>query len=826
MGQTREIVKVFLASPGDLSEERNVAKAVVDEINTQWSEVTGHQIDLVGWEDTVSVWGRPQATINRELERCEIFVGMMWKKWGTSPDTSGQFTSGFEEEYETSVARREREGRPEISLFLKQIATEFLVDPGEDLKKVQAFQSKLIAEKKILYEQFTDPRDFEKKLRRCLSKHLIDRWELQNSAKLKEQAAPSTVVEADLPGISDQEPKLRLLSEEGATFAREFIRKTEIAEKPTSLDSVEIARFRLLATLVGGSANDELWLGAHDANLIYRFQDRIPLGHREESGLLNAGLSHYRNENVPLWKWVERAGTDLDFPILSLSSLSTTSDVRRTGALDAMRLISEPLPPESILKRQHILQSWLLTDSATTRNAALKYLADCGIAEDIPRIREEFDKNNTQTNSDAAEAIVKISLRESAEKGLRAICDLQPLTISESTISALFQKASALNTDTLLLAANHANSSVRRESLKILVERKALPIERAELLLENEDSEVRYQALLSLIDSGRSVTEEAARKVLVKPAKGALPFGIFGRLEGQEQHDRFKLTRLRAMPLRALETIADGEDVLDLEASFVLDERRFAARRDSLREAIADQFQGRFAQYLTKVSELNRGDDALITKAQEISEFTRKRLTRGALDVVSRKLQLADLALVRSTLKTDFVQVTIYDIEFLRRFGEWDDIALLVGCFARLQSGGLAYSLLSTPDESILRATARAIGTLGKHRFSELIRVKMSSRLLCYVTANAPNADIRRLTNKEIERLLTRADDSVRKVIALKCICALSKARLASLLQAYFERDDKQFYNVIHWLDFGLSVSRDQTLAAAEKLLKQQWPSR
>ena len=190
MAKTRQIVKVFLGSPGDLPDERKCARELVAELNGQWADAFGIQIDLVGWEDTPSAYGRPQETINRELERCEVFIGMMWKKWGTPPDTAGKYSSGFEEEFEISVGRRRSEGKPEISLFLKDIATEFLADPGPDLRKVLAFKDRLIAQKEIYYEQVSDTRDFEKKLRRCLNKYLTDLWQSQNRLQNKEEVAP------------------------------------------------------------------------------------------------------------------------------------------------------------------------------------------------------------------------------------------------------------------------------------------------------------------------------------------------------------------------------------------------------------------------------------------------------------------------------------------------------------------------------------------------------------------------------------------------------------------------------------------------------------
>jgi hypothetical protein len=97
MSDSRKIVRIFLASPGDLIEERRIAKTVVDEINSLFADWSGYHIELVGWEDTVASIGRPQALINHDLERCELFVGMIWKRWGTPPTKSGAYTSGFED---------------------------------------------------------------------------------------------------------------------------------------------------------------------------------------------------------------------------------------------------------------------------------------------------------------------------------------------------------------------------------------------------------------------------------------------------------------------------------------------------------------------------------------------------------------------------------------------------------------------------------------------------------------------------------------------------------------------------------------------------------
>lgn len=136
MIDSRKIVRIFLASPGDLKEERRAAKSVVDEFNSFWADETGYRVELMGWEDTVASYGRPQATINQDLEKCELFVGMIWKRWGTPPDAGSIYSSGFEEELKTSVTNRKIKGKPEISLLFKVVDPEALRDPGDQLKRV------------------------------------------------------------------------------------------------------------------------------------------------------------------------------------------------------------------------------------------------------------------------------------------------------------------------------------------------------------------------------------------------------------------------------------------------------------------------------------------------------------------------------------------------------------------------------------------------------------------------------------------------------------------------------------------------------------------
>jgi Domain of unknown function (DUF4062) len=97
----RNVLKIFLASPGDVAEERRAARNVVYEMDQMFRE-SGWHIELSGWEDVMPGYSRPQAKINPDVDTCDIFLGLLWRRWG-SP--TGEYSSGFEEEFERARAR-------------------------------------------------------------------------------------------------------------------------------------------------------------------------------------------------------------------------------------------------------------------------------------------------------------------------------------------------------------------------------------------------------------------------------------------------------------------------------------------------------------------------------------------------------------------------------------------------------------------------------------------------------------------------------------------------------------------------------------------------
>lgn len=77
MPTTRNVLIPFIASPGDLLEERKAAREVVQELNSTFRTIDW-EIDLLGFEDTMPGVARPQELINKDEGRfsCAARIGV------------------------------------------------------------------------------------------------------------------------------------------------------------------------------------------------------------------------------------------------------------------------------------------------------------------------------------------------------------------------------------------------------------------------------------------------------------------------------------------------------------------------------------------------------------------------------------------------------------------------------------------------------------------------------------------------------------------------------------------------------------------------------
>ena len=153
MPTTLRTYYVFLASPGDVQEERQAVRTFVDRFNRNQARFRGLRFEVLDWENYSSAGiGRPQELITQQtLERFRpslaVVIGIMAQRFG-SP--SGTHESGTEEEFEWAVESWRTRGYPEVKWYFRKVEglqldsdPDKALDGLEQWRKVRAFRGRM-----------------------------------------------------------------------------------------------------------------------------------------------------------------------------------------------------------------------------------------------------------------------------------------------------------------------------------------------------------------------------------------------------------------------------------------------------------------------------------------------------------------------------------------------------------------------------------------------------------------------------------------------------------------------------------------------------------
>jgi len=113
------LIRVFVSSPGDVAEEREVLEEVVRRINDIDGQEQGVRLELFRWEtDVVPCIGpSPQENVDAQTPRFDIYLGIMSTRFGTP---TGEHGSGTEKEFRDAVDRWGRTGKPWILFYFDE----------------------------------------------------------------------------------------------------------------------------------------------------------------------------------------------------------------------------------------------------------------------------------------------------------------------------------------------------------------------------------------------------------------------------------------------------------------------------------------------------------------------------------------------------------------------------------------------------------------------------------------------------------------------------------------------------------------------------------
>ena len=171
MPRDDRVFSVLLAYPSDVQDEAGFVRSAVEEVNLGLGSLQAARFEVVDWQTHASpgIGSDAQDVINRQLPDYDIFLGVMWARFGTATPRAG---SGTAEEFERALTRYQNNpSGVKILFYFKQSSLPpDAIDPAQ-LQKVQAFRERLKKEG-VLYCDFGSSDEFQRQLRRHLTKQL------------------------------------------------------------------------------------------------------------------------------------------------------------------------------------------------------------------------------------------------------------------------------------------------------------------------------------------------------------------------------------------------------------------------------------------------------------------------------------------------------------------------------------------------------------------------------------------------------------------------------------------------------------------------------
>lgn len=217
MAYEATVLSVMIASPGDVTEERNLIRDVIHEWNDINAKETKGVLLPVGWEthSTPDLAGRPQGIINETvLEHCDLLVGVFWTRLGTP---TGEFESGTVEE----IKRHISEGKPAMIYFSTAPVAPASIN-NDQYKALQSFKDWCYD--KGLVEDYDHISEFSRKFRRQIQIKARDSFKLTKNISSDETYFNNTITEVRESEVTDRlsdEAKRLLLEatrDEGGTI--------------------------------------------------------------------------------------------------------------------------------------------------------------------------------------------------------------------------------------------------------------------------------------------------------------------------------------------------------------------------------------------------------------------------------------------------------------------------------------------------------------------------------------------------------------------------------------------------------------------------------
>ena len=240
-------------------------------------------------------------------------------------------------------------------------------------------------------------------------------------------------------------------------------------------------------------------------------------------------------------------------------------------------------------------------------------------------------------------------------------------------------------------------------------------------------------------------------------------------------------------------------------AYFALRSNYFAKHSADLRKSVDDHFKTYFE---TQIEEFRRAGtpEDIIGQYYDLDKFVCDRLYNTSVELLCRKGESTDLLRVRGKVRTKKTISSMDEIEYFRKHGEWVDIKYLAN--AKLDYYSERFLGKKIDSVNMTRSLAKTILHIAKDRTEELLAIDMLPQIKVELISAISLAKFRQITDESFLQLLDNEEAQIRKTATIKGIQAFPRNRIKDNFNSYFGENKNNYYNVLYWLDFGISIPK------------------
>ncbi|MBE3128468.1 MAG: DUF4062 domain-containing protein, partial [Actinobacteria bacterium] len=763
---------------GDLQDERNIVRLSVERANKILSKRVGWQIELLGWEETPPGFSRPQNLINRNVNYCDLFVGILWRRWGQN---TGRYSSGFEEEFIYAYKRRKKTGKPEIWLFFKKIDEEIVKDPSVQLKKVLKFKKEQIRKKELLFKEFGDSENWGELIYDYLLDYVLEQSAIEPQIEIQEQ---SVILDSSkgVKEMKEAEIDIKKIVYPPALinlFDQVSLKLKE--DKQVSFNFWDKTRLFLQSSAWFSEIHLGDIFGIHELNLIYTQRNNWEISESERLFIARSFIRYFNN-NRPGWFWLRDMNEEEVNNLLKRLLIHDPNVFVRRGAINLLGDTHYKADLDILKKGLNDTDEYVIIESISliknTKN--IKYI----------NLLEPFTNHKDSLIRDKAiEAKIELLYLKSPNEGFSYLIETGAKIPAFLNIK-IENLDLGVNDKLIIEAVKNSEVAIRRFCAKYLRKAKLLSKDICKELLNDPDMLVRKQGVLGLIDLDEKIEMDFIRKIFPEPKGSNINALAFALEIAEVSADDFIPILFEKRTPEDLLSQIDFYEVSGVEAYEILAKKHFQFLKGRIRLDLDSEFETLKSESENKWIEKYGDVGKTISKGlkPELINFYRGRYILAALAGLSIHGKKEDVKYAREYLSNKKYEGDKFEaLKIILHFGDKLDIEMLnkIALNSYGETKRVAIEALfkfSEDRDSRLALIINKDETIYKTSLQMLLKYDLPYKI-------------------EIAEILLKSEIEDRRLDGLAILLHyLNETELEKFLDDYLKQDT-YYYNIVTWLD-------------------------